>query len=87
MIDVLFTPSFLRQLKAFDISLQEEVTEKVELFKNNSNYRMLKVHKLHGRLKGRWSFSVNYRFRIIFSYASKQEAILLAVGDHSVYDK
>ena len=87
MMVVLFTPSFLRQLKSLEITLQEEVIEKVELFKDIKNHRELKVHKLKGRLKGRWSFSVNYHFRIVFSYISKREAIMLAVGDHSVYDQ
>ena len=86
MIDVVFTPSFLRQLKALEISLQKEVIEKVELFKNPQNYKTLKIHKLKGRLKGRWSFSVNYRFMIVFSYVSKRKAVFLGVGDHSVYD-
>jgi mRNA-degrading endonuclease YafQ of YafQ-DinJ toxin-antitoxin module len=83
MIDVVFTPSFLRQLKSFEITLQEEAIAKVELFKNIKNHRALKVHKLKGRLKGRWSFSVNYRLRIVFSYISKRKVIMLAVGDHS----
>lgn len=86
MIAVLFAPSFLRQLKLLESSLQEEVIEKIELFKDSKNHKALRVHKLNGRLRGRWSFSVNYRFRIVFYYASKKEAFFLAVGDHSVYD-
>ena len=85
-MELIYAPSFVRQFKKLEANLQEEVLEKIELFKNAQNHKTLKVHGLKGRLKGRWSFSVNYRFRIVFSYTSKSTAVLLAVGDHSVYD-
>ena len=68
-------------------SFAEEVEEKIELLKDKENHKLLKIHKLHGRLAKWYSFSVNYRIRIIFSYLSKQEIVLLAIGDHEVYDK
>jgi plasmid maintenance system killer protein len=82
---ILFKPSFIRQYKNPDPQLQEEVKEKIELFKNPRKHRQLKVHKLKGALSGRYSFSVNYKFRIVFSYASKNSAVLLAIGDHDIY--
>ncbi len=81
-----FTTPFLRQLRKLDPDLQEEVVEKVELFQQDPNYKGLKVHKLKGRLKDRWSFSVNYKTRIVFQYLSSDEVILLAVGNHDVYN-
>lgn len=84
---VVFTSPFLRQLKKLDPDLQEEVVEKVALFEKDPTYPALKVHKLKGRLKDRWSFSVNYKTRIVFQYLSKNEAVLLAVGDHDVYKR
>jgi len=80
-----FTAPFLRQLRKLDPDLQEEVAEKVELFELDPNYLSLKVHKLKGRLKDRWSFSVNYKTRIVFQYTSSEEVVLLAVGNHHVY--
>ena len=84
-MNVAFAPPFFRQLKKLEPNLQEEVFEKIEYFKNDPNHKMLKVHKLKGRLKDRHSFSVNYKTRIVFHYLSKNEVILLAVGDHDVY--
>lgn len=84
-MDVAYSPSFVRQFKALDPALQEEVLEKIALFRERKNHPYLKVHKLQGRLAGRYSFSVNYRFRIVFSYRSKKEAVFLAIGDHTVY--
>jgi len=82
---VSFLPLFARKFNRLEVALQDEVMEKIELFKDEKNHKYLKVHKLHGVLSGRYSFSVNYKTRIVFSYLSKNEAVLLAVGDHDVY--
>ena len=65
--------------------LQDEVIEKIELFKHVDNHKRLEVHKLKGRLKRFYGFSVNYRDRVIFEYMSENEVALLAVGDHEIY--
>ena len=83
---IFFKPNFIRQYKNLEPRLQEEVEEKIELFKNPKNHRRLKIHKLTGRLSGRYSFYVNYKVRIVFSYISKNGAVLLAIGSHSVYE-
>lgn len=86
MLKLIYAPIFIRELKKLEANLQEEVLEKIELFKNPSNHKQLKVHKLKGPLKGEYSFSVNYSHRIIFSHASKGEVNILTVGSHKLYD-
>jgi len=87
IVKISFKPTFVRQFDKLVSGFQEEVLEKIELLKSRKNHKYLKVHKLHGRLVDRYSFSVNYKTRIVFIYLSKQEIILLAIGDHDVYDK
>lgn len=84
-MDISLSPQFRKQLRKLEQPLQEETLEKIELFKDKDNHKQLKVHTLHGRLKDRYSFSVNYKFRIVFMYLSKNEIVLLAIGDHDVY--
>lgn len=48
-------------------------------------HSFLKTHKLKGHLGGRFSFSVNYAYRIVFRYDSKNAVVLLSVGTHAVY--
>lgn len=84
-MNIVYTPIFIRQYKCLPTDLKEEVHEKIERFKKNPLDRSLKVHKLKGRLKGYWSFSVNYRFRIVFQLDDKKTAALLRVGDHDIY--
>lgn len=86
-MEVAFTLQFRRQFRKLPRPLQEEALEKIDLFKEASNHDRLRVHKLKGELAGRLSFSVNYKYRIIFMWEKpKIAAILLAIGDHAVYD-
>lgn len=85
-MEVTYSPRFLRQLKKLNKPLQDEVVEKIELFKDVTNHKQLKVHSLHGKFQTYHSFSVNYAYRIIFDYVSKNEVVLLKVGDHDIYD-
>ncbi len=82
---IAYTPQFVRMFRKLESALQEEAIEKIELFEKNPNQSQLKTHKLKGRLKNRYSFSVNYQTRIIYIPLSKGEVAFLAIGDHDVY--
>ena len=80
-----YTVKFIKQYNKFDFEFKQEIKEKIELFRDTKNHQSLKVHKLHGKQKNSFSFSVNYKFRIAFKHLSKQEAVFLTIGDHDVY--
>jgi len=82
---IAYTPKFVRLYKKLLPALQEEVDYKIDLFQKDPTIPSLKVHKLHGKLVGRYSFSVNYSYRIVFTYLSKEEAIFHVIGDHGIY--
>jgi plasmid maintenance system killer protein len=84
-MEILYTAKFLRLLGDVEPALEQEIYEKIDLFKHAKNHRTLKVHKLKGKLSGRYAFSVNYRIRVVFSYSGKNTAIFLALGDHDLY--
>ena len=86
MLMVFYTPGFIREYDKLPKGLQQEVKERIELFRTDPRHPFLRVHKLKGALRKRWSFSVNYSFRIVFEYDSKNSIALLAVGNHSVYE-
>lgn len=85
MIEIIFAPIFVRNFKKLDDNLKEEILEKIEMFKNTSNHKLLKVHKLNGPYKDSYSFSVNYAYRIIFQYQNKNKVAMLGIGDHDIY--
>jgi mRNA-degrading endonuclease YafQ of YafQ-DinJ toxin-antitoxin module len=85
-MEIFYKPAFFRDLKKLQPALQEEVFLKIDAFKIPSNHAMLKVHKLHGRLDGFYSFSVDFANRIVFSYGETKKIVRLhGVGDHSIY--
>ncbi len=85
MLEINYKPSFISLYEEAEVSLRVEIKEKIALFRNKNNHKSLKVHKLHGKLKTCYSFSVNYKIRIVFEYLSKNEVALLALGDHDLY--
>ncbi len=82
---IALTPQFRRMFKKLEESLQHEVLEKISFLESDTNLEQLHIHKLKGRLKDRYSFSVNYKTRIVFCYLSKDEVVLLAIGNHDIY--
>jgi plasmid maintenance system killer protein len=46
-------------------------------FSTLRNFRSLRIHKLEGDLKDKWSASVNMQYRIIFSKKEEKIQILL----------
>jgi len=80
-----YKPSFVRDFKKLPVELQEEVFEKIEAFKNSSTHKKLKVHKLKGKLRSFYSFSVNYSHRIVFMYEDKHATTFITIGDHDIY--
>lgn len=84
-MEISYKPTFVKSFSKLEKDLQQEVLEKIELFRNKDNHILLKVHKLHGRFKENFSFYVNYKIRIVFMWGDNEEAILLAIGDHDLY--
>lgn len=84
-MEIFYLPKFVKMYKKLPPHLREEVNEKIELFGKDPNHSFLKTHKLHGVLKGCHGFSVNYQYRIVFQYLSKEKVVLLCVGDHEIY--
>jgi len=87
MIDIGYSSEFLRVFDRLPTLLQKDIDEKISLFKDRANHRQLRVHKLHGKYAHCWSFSVNYKFRIVFVYVGKGKNTVsfITVGDHDIY--
>jgi len=81
MISARYTPTFVRMYLGLDQNLKEEIRESIELFRIRDNHTKLKVHKLKG-IENAYSFSVNYKIRIIFEYENKQTVNLIYIGFH-----
>lgn len=84
--EITFSPKFLKTVKKLKSNLLGEIIQRVDLLKNEKNHGPLKVHKLKGKLKGRYSFSVDHKNRIVFNYIDDKTIYLLNFGGHEIYD-
>lgn len=76
MVRVSFNSSFRRAFKKKikgNSELESRFWKKLETFTNNPFDPSLKTHKLSGKLKDLWSFSIEYDRRVLFYMKSKKE--------------
>ena len=82
---IFFTPRFERSFNGLTPELQQLARIKIDLFRENPFSSTLHSHKLsHSEL---WAFSVDNKNRVIFKFQKDAEALLINVGDHSIYRK
>ena len=81
---VYFHPQFKDSYKNLPTEIKRKAEKKEIIFKKNPRDSRLKTHKLHGKLKKLWSFSIDKSYRIIFEFMGK-DIIFLDIGTHSLY--
>ena len=57
------------------------------IFRANLHDFRLKTHKLAGRLRDYWAFSIGRDYRIIFSFVEKNRVRFHAIGRHDIYER
>ena len=67
------------------MKIKAEQQEKV--FRKNPFDARLKSHKLQGKLRDFWAFSIDQKYRIIFEFGDEELILFHFVGDHSIYKK
>ena len=86
MIKIFWDKGFKRTYKKKvknNYDLKRQFWEAMQIFSENPFSPRLKTHKLSGKLKGLWAFSVSYNCRVIFMFLDKQNEILLIdIGAH-----
>jgi len=82
---IFVTANFSRQHSALSKNVQNDVERTILLLSDSGHHREIDVHKLHGRLQGMYSCSVNFKYRIVFEYLEANRVVLNGVGDHDVY--
>lgn len=85
MIEVTFSNSFKKSFQKKiknNLPLKKKFWEKVDIFISDPFDVRLKTHKLSGKLKDLWSFSVEYDVRIIFFFPENEKAVFIDIGTH-----
>lgn len=82
---IIFSKKFEREYKKLPVFVKKSAEKKELIFRSNLFDASLNVHKLHGKLKNYWSFSIGYNYRIIFEFENENLVYFYSVGTHEIY--
>lgn len=84
-IKIIRSARFLKAAKKLSKSIIKKAETRETLFRNDPFDPQLRAHKLHGPLDGFYAYSVDHRYRIIFSFRDSETVIYHEIGTHRVY--
>ena len=82
---VSYSSHFERTFQRLPLEVKIMATKREAIFRRDCFDPRLKTHKLSGGLAGQWSFSIQYRYRVLFRFLNADHAYFMDAGDHSIY--
>lgn len=82
---ILYTTRFAKRYKKLPEKIKDLAEKKEKIFRKDPHDLRLRTHSLGGKFVGKWAFSINRQYRVIFKYISNDEVLLLTVGTHEIY--
>lgn len=76
-----FKRAFKKRIKGNE-DWETRFWQKLEQFIVDPFDPSLKTHKLSGKLKDLWSFSVDYDDRVLFYFTEDERAVFVDIGSH-----
>lgn len=77
-----YHPDFVSDLQRLTQTEVKQAAKTEHLLLENPFHPSLRLHPLHGELKGIWTVSVNMRIRIFFEPKERGRVLFLAIGPH-----
>lgn len=65
--------------------MKEKAKEKEQIFRANPFDSRLDTHKLHGKYKDYWAFTVVNQYRTMFAFVDSDKADFINIGTHDIY--
>lgn len=84
-MEIIYTSKFAREYKKLPTKIKDLAEGREIIFRQNPRDGRLDTHKLHGKLKHFWSFSIDNNFRIVFEFTENDIIYFHSVGDHDIY--
>lgn len=85
-MEISYSPKFAKEYKKLSNATKLKAEKKEKIFRKDPFDKSLKTHKLGGKLKNFWAFSIDYKHRIIFEFIDNDTVHFHLIGNHSVYD-
>ncbi len=83
---IYYSSKFAREYKKLPLNVKESAEKKEDVFRQNPFDPRLKTHRLAGKLKRFWSFSVDHKLRIVFEIVDEKTVWFHSVGTHQIYN-
>jgi len=83
--DIHYSKKFIKELKNLPKKIIDLAIKKEKIFKDNPLHHSLRLHELHGKLKGIWSISITSNYRIIFERMENGDILFISIGKHDLY--
>ena len=81
------TTHFTKAYKNLPEEIKKLAQSREAIFFVNPFDNRLKTHKLKGKLKDYWSYSVDYQHRVIFRFVDKETVLYFDIGKHDIYNR
>lgn len=82
---IYYSSKFAREYKRLPLSVKKIAEKKEKIFRKNPFSNQLKTHRLKGKLRDFYSFSIDYQYRIIFEFVNSK-IWFHSVGTHGIYE-
>lgn len=79
--------AFLKQYKKLPSEVKALAEKKEILFRKNPFDPMLETHYLSGPLSDYLTFSINRRYRVVFTFVNKNLVWFHRIGTHKVHNR
>jgi mRNA-degrading endonuclease YafQ of YafQ-DinJ toxin-antitoxin module len=76
-----FKRAFKKRIKG-NADLETRFWQRIDQFTIDPFDPSLKTHKLSGKLKAFWSFSIEYDERVLFYFTEDGKAVFVDIGSH-----
>lgn len=80
-----YSPTFLKHAEQLPAKIVKLAERKEQLFRADPFHPSLETHKLHGKDRDLWAFSINRKYRIKFLFLADDRVLFLDVGTHDIY--
>ena len=82
---VRFTSKFKKAYKKMPKIVKLKAEEKEKIFQKDPFNSRLDTHKLHGKYKEYWAFTVVGQYRIMFAFSGGEFVDFINIGTHEIY--
>lgn len=83
---IIYSSHFMRTYKKLPTAIKQKAVIAENIFRGNQFDPRLKMHKLGGRLRFAWAFSVDAQYRILCEFLKNGDVSFYKIGDHSMYE-